>query len=278
MERRGRNQSRRGVEEPRCPGRIQARRDTPQKIGAAFDGSGTFEFGEPRRFTIANRATARSGRGLVPITGTENATLVGDDYRVDHSHRLPGLALDGRLSGRINRGPAALSTVQGPAHAQISDLAEAAGSLESLGIAMPEITRRIHGPLDAPMTIAGTYRAPQVETRVSSEALDLPFVGRVRASAEVKANTREASIAAIDVRQGTATVTGSVLADITNRTWDGQLHVDAPNAEELQMELPERVARDWTNRCRRQTRRNLRQLPAGYHDRRVVPDVRGPAT
>ena len=30
-----------------------------------------------------------------------------------------------------------------------------------------------------------------------------------------------------------------MIADITNRTWSGKLHVDAPNAAELQADVPE---------------------------------------
>ncbi len=80
----------------------------PQAIGAAFNGSGTFTFSEPRRFTIVNRSTGRAGRGVVPMTGTINATIVGDDYSYDHDHALPGFTFEGRMKGRINRGAATL--------------------------------------------------------------------------------------------------------------------------------------------------------------------------
>ena len=95
---------------------------TPQKIAAGFNGSGTFEFGEPRHFEISNRAAGRTGRGLVSATGTTRATIVGDDYQYDHSHRLPGLDFEGKMSGRINRERALLSTMNGPARAQVSEV------------------------------------------------------------------------------------------------------------------------------------------------------------
>ena len=99
-----------------------------------FDGSGTFEFGEPRRFEITNRSTGRSGRNLVPMTGTVHAIIVGDDYRFDHNHRLPGFDFEGRMSGRINRKTALLSTMTGPAHARVSDVADAVAQPRDAGL------------------------------------------------------------------------------------------------------------------------------------------------
>ena len=173
----------------------------PQAIGAAFTGSGTFEFGEPTRFEITNRSTGRGGRNLVPMTGTVHATIVGDDYRFDHNHRLPGFDFEGRMSGRINRKTALLSTMAGPAHARVSDVAEASRSLATLGFPVPEIAAEVHGAVDLPMTLAGSYQFPEFETQLSGDAVDLPLIGRVRAAAHVVADTRRADITAIDIRQ-----------------------------------------------------------------------------
>ena len=211
----------------------------PQAIGAAFDGSGTFEFGEPRRFEITNRSTGRSGRNLVPMTGTVHATIVGDDYRFDHNHRLPGVDFEGRMSGRINRKTALLSTMTGPAHARVSDVAEASRSLETLGFPVPEIAAEVHGALDLPMTLGGSYKLPEIETQLTGDAVDLPLIGRVRAAAHVVADMRKADITAIDIRQGTSSIKGNAVADVTNRTWTGGFEVDAPHAEELQADVPE---------------------------------------
>ena len=210
----------------------------PQPIGAAFNGSGTFTFSEPRRFTIVNRSTGRAGPGVVPMTGTINATIVGDDYSYEHDHVLPGFTFEGRMKGRINRGTAMLSTMSGPAHARVSDVAEMAKSVETLGFPVAEIMHQVHGPMDAPMTLGGSYRYPEVDTTVTSEALVVPLLGEVRAAASVVADTRAATITRIDVRRGASTITGSVKADITNRAWTGTLHVESPNAEELQREIP----------------------------------------
>ena len=162
----------------------------PQAIGAAFAGSGTFTFSEPRRFTILNRSTGRAGRGVVPMTGTINATIVGDDYSYEHDHALPGFTFEGRMKGRINRGAATLSTMSGPAHARVSDVAEMAKSVETLGFPVAAIMHEVRGALDAPMTLGGSYRYPEVETTVTGDAVVMPLLGEVRAAASVVADTR----------------------------------------------------------------------------------------
>ena len=240
----------------------------PQPIGAAFNGSGTFTFSEPRRFTIVNRSTGRTGRGVVPMTGTINATIVGDDYSYEHDHALPGFTFEGRMKGRINRGAATLSTMSGPAHARVSDVSETVKSVETLGFPVAAIMHEVHGPMDAPMTLGGSYRYPEVDTAVTSEALVVPLLGEVRAAASVVADTRAATITKIDIRRGTSTITGDVKADITNRAWSGTLHVESPNAEELQTRDSRRVARERTVECRRDSRWHLRRLPSRYDDQR----------
>jgi outer membrane protein assembly factor BamA/autotransporter translocation and assembly factor TamB len=212
---------------------------TQQPIAAGFDGSGTFEFGTPARFEITNRAAGRTKPRHVPVTGTVRATIVGDDYRFDHDHRLPGVEIEGRMAGRINRETALLSTMTGPAHARVSDVATAANSLATLGFPVPEIAAEVHGALEVPMTLAGSYRQPQVDTRVTGDAVDVPLLGRVRAAAHIVADTRRADITEVDVRQGSTTITGEAVADVTGRTWTGRFTVDAPRAEELQGEVAE---------------------------------------
>ena len=212
---------------------------SPQPIGAAFEGSGTFTFGVPRRFEITNRSAGRNKRNHAPMTGTLRATIVGDDYRYDHNHRFPGFAFEGRMAGRINRTTALLSTMTGPAHARVSDVAEASRSLATLGFPVPEIASEVHGAVDLPMTLGGSYRLFEVDTQVSGDAVDLPLIGRVRASAHVIADTKQADISAVDLRRGTSSITGQALANVTARTWTGSFVVDAPHAEELQAEVPE---------------------------------------
>jgi outer membrane protein insertion porin family len=213
----------------------------PQNIGAALEGSGTFTFGDPRRFEIVNRSTGRTGRGVVPMTGTITATIVGDDYSYDHDHAFPGFTFEGRMRGRINRGAATLTTMSGPAHARVSDVATAVGSIETLGFPVSTIMHDVRGPLDAEMTLGGTYRNPEVETTVASDAVILPVLGEVRARARVVADRRQADITAIDIRRFTSVITGDVRADITNRAWTGMLHVESSDAAELQGD----VAPDW---------------------------------
>lgn len=211
----------------------------PQAIGATFEGHGTFTFGEPRKFVISNREYGHPGRGVVPMTGTIDATIVGDDYQFDHKNSFPGFDFEGRMSGTIKRGAATLSTMNGPAHARISDVAQAAQSVATLGFPVADIMLRVHGALDAPMTLGGSYRFPKVETTIAGDAVDLPLLGVVRAKASVVADTKSAAISTIDLRRGTSSITGDVVADITNRRWSGTLHVDAPNAAELQADIPE---------------------------------------
>jgi outer membrane protein insertion porin family len=211
----------------------------PQAIGGRFEGHGTFEFSEPRRFVIANRSIGQPGRFLVPMTGTINATIVGDDYRFDHQNAFPGFVFEGKMHGRIHRGEALLSTMNGPAHARVSDVAQAAASAGTLGFSIAEIMLETHGAIDAPMTLGGSYRFPEITTTISGDAVDLPLLGVVRASASVVADTRSAAISAIDLRRGSSVITGDVTADVTNRRWTGKLHVDSTNAAELQTNVPE---------------------------------------
>ncbi len=143
------------------------------------------------------------------------------------------------MNGRIQRGAALLSTMNGPAHALVSDIGEAAATARTLGFSIADIMLETHGAIDAPMTLAGSYKFPEITTTVTGDAVDLPLLGRVRASASVDANTRLATISAIDLRRGTAVITGDVVADVTNRRWDGKLHVEATDAAELQDTIPE---------------------------------------
>ncbi len=212
---------------------------SPQAIGAAFEGSGTFEFGEPRRFALSNRATGRVKARHVPMTGTMRATIVGDDYQYDHGHRFPGFDFSGRMSGRIDRETALLSTMTGPAIARVSDVAEASRSLATLTFWVPEIASEVHGAVELPMTLGGSYLLFEVDTQVSGDAVDMPLIGRVRASAHVVADTRRADISEINIRRGTASITGRALANVTTSTWTGRLVVDVPHAEELQADVPE---------------------------------------
>ena len=211
----------------------------PQAIGGAFEGHGTFEFSDPHRFVIANRSIGRPGRGVVPMTGIINATIVGDDYRFDHKNAFPGFVLEGKMNGRIRHGAALLSTMNGPATAHVSDIGAAAASARTLGFSIADIMLETHGAIEAPMTLAGSYKFPEITTSVSGDAVDLPLLGRVRASADVVADTKVANISTLVLRQGSSVITGDVTADVTNRRWSGKLHVDAPNAAELQGTIPQ---------------------------------------
>ena len=77
----------------------------PQAIGATFDGNGTFEFSEPRKFVIHNRSRGYARAGAVAMTGTIDATIVGDDYRFDHDNAFPGFRLEGRMAGPSSAAP-----------------------------------------------------------------------------------------------------------------------------------------------------------------------------
>ena len=212
---------------------------SPQSIGGRFDGHGTFEFSEPRRFQISNRSIGQAARFMVPMTGTVNATIVGDDYRFDHRNAFPGFVFEGKMHGRINRREALLSTMNGPAHAAVSDVAQAAATAGTLGFSIAQVMLETHGAIDAPMTLGGSYRFPEISTTVTGDAVDLPLLGVVRASASVVSDPRTATISMIELRRGGAVITGDVAADLTNRRWSGELHVDAANAAELQSTIPE---------------------------------------
>src|SRR4029453_934088 len=160
-------------------------------------------------------------------------------YRFDHDTTFPGFRIEGKMNGRIKPGAATLSTMNGPAHARVEDVATAARTAATLGFPITDIMLDGHGAIDAPITLGGSYRYPEIETRITGDAVDLPLLGRVAASAAVVADPRTATISAIDIRRGTSAITGDVVANITDRTWSGKLHVDAPDAKELQAEVPD---------------------------------------
>ena len=47
------------------------------------------------------------------------------------------------------------------------------------------------------MTLAGSYKFPEITTSVSGDAVDLPLLGRVSATANVVADTTVANISTI---------------------------------------------------------------------------------
>src|SRR5688500_11742648 len=91
----------------------------------------------------------------------------------------------------------------------------------------------VRGALDAPMTLGGSYRYPEIETTVAGDAVVLPLLGEVRAAASVVADTRSADITAIEIRRSTAAITGDVRADITNRAWSGDRKSTRLNSSHL---------------------------------------------
>jgi outer membrane protein insertion porin family len=130
--------------------------------------------------------------------------------------------------------------MQGPARAQVSDVATAARSAQTLGFPVAEIMFDVHGAIDAPMTLGGSFRYPEIDTTITGDAVDLPLLGRVAAAADVVAGPKTATISAIDLQRGAATITGDVVANLAGRTWSGKLRVDAPDALDLQDDVPDK--------------------------------------
>ena len=89
------------------------------------------------------------------------------------------------------------------------------------------------------MTLGGTYDFPEFDTQPVGDAIDVPIIGRVRASAHVVGTPDRAEITNVDVRRGTASITGNAIADIAGDKWTGSFVADAPHAEELQADVPE---------------------------------------
>ena len=90
------------------------------------------------------------------------------------------------------------------------------------------------------MTLGGVYRYPEVTTDVAGDAVDIPLLGVVRASAHVVADTKVATMSSIDLRRGSSAIVGNAVADITARRWNGALRLQSAHAEELQADIPER--------------------------------------
>ncbi len=212
----------------------------PPPLGSTLDGELTFETGETRKLVFTNRGTARSSSGVVGISGTATGSLIGNRYAVEQSHSVPGLTVEGALSGVLNTAKAISSTIQGAPDVHISDLATAAESLSTLGVTIPAFAKRIGGALDAlAVKLSGTYDQPVVHAGVSGDAVDIPAVGLIAVKTTVDADRHRATLADVEVRHGSATVTGDLAADLDARQWSGTLHLQADEAADLQSALPE---------------------------------------
>jgi outer membrane protein assembly factor BamA/autotransporter translocation and assembly factor TamB len=211
----------------------------PLPLGAAMDGELTFETGNTRNLQVTNRSTGRARGGTAAITGTAKASLVGDKWRVEQSHTLPGLSIEGALSGVLDRAKAVRSTVAGSPFVRITDVASAADTLAIFRISVPALARRIHGALEAPTTLSGTFERPIVHADVSGTAVDIPTVGLIGLKTSVDADSHQATFADIQIQHGSARVTGNATADIDRRLWSGTLHMEASDAIDLQSAVPE---------------------------------------
>ncbi len=225
----------------------------PQPLGSRLEGSLTFEASAPRRLQVANRATPSAGKGLVAVSGTLDGRLVGDRWTLDHAHHMDGLNVDGRVEGEIESGVgspstklrasresgAGGSTLAGNAHAQVLDVATAAASLSTFGITIPAIVRELHGAVDVPIVLSGSFADPRYQARLATEAVEVPSLGAVRGGANVEGSVRDVTVSSIDLARGTARVTGDVTANITKETLTGALQVNAPDASALEAALPD---------------------------------------
>ena len=206
------------------------------------------------------------------MTGTIDATIVGDDYRFDHDNTLSRVHVRRPHVGphQARRGDAQHDDGPG-ARARQRRRRRPRAAPAMLGFPVADIMFDVHGGIDAPMTLGGSYRFPEIETtdhrRRGGPAAARPRRARRR---RVVADTQDAPTISDDrvCAAASSAITGDVVANITDRTWSGKLHVDAPNAEELQADVPEawRVAGPRARRC--DPRRHLRQLPARHHDQR----------
>jgi outer membrane protein insertion porin family len=212
----------------------------PPPLGSAIDGELTFEAGETRKLEFTNRGAARSSRGVVGISGTAKGSLIGNKYAVEQSHSLPGLTVEGALSGVLNTARAIGSTIEGTPDVHISDVATAADSLATLGVTIPAFAKRIGGALDAPaVNLSGTFDQPIVHASVSGDAVDIPSLGLIGVKTAVDADAHKATLADVEVHHGSATVTGDLVADLDARQWSGALQLEADEAADLQSAVPE---------------------------------------
>ena len=189
----------------------------PQAIGGAFDGTRHVRVQRAAQFVIRNRSTRHARAGVVPMTGTINA----DDRRRRLPLRSPATRFPGSSSkARCRPHQARRRLAQHDerprprprqrhwrgrrhrAHARLLDRRHHAR--DPWRDRCADDARRL-------VQVSGDQHHRHRRRRRP------PLLGRVRASASVVANTRLATISAIDLRRGTAAITGDVVADITNR-------------------------------------------------------------
>ena len=187
---------------PRCASPMSTRR----RLARAFDGS--------RHVRVQRAAAIRDpqsldavtrGPGVVPMTGTINATIVGDDYRFDHDNAFPGFRVrrQDERPHQARRGHAQHDERPGARARQRRRRGRAQRRARSASRS-PTSCSRCTARIDAPMTLGGSYRYPgdrdHGHRRRRRPAAARPRRAHRRASSPIP---RTATISAIDLRRGT---------------------------------------------------------------------------
>jgi outer membrane protein assembly complex protein YaeT len=218
----------------------------PLPFGAANRGTARLDArpGQPFRFEVHNTSTPRTARGTVPLAGDVEFSIDGNRWRANQDHRLGATAVRGQLGGIWNRQAVSRSTFDGTLDVRSSNIGDAARTAALFGFATPAIVRNSRGPMDATVTLSGTFTSPRFVGSAKTPGVDAPSLGRAAFSANFDASERAINLTDIDGTVGTASVKGDVLANLVTRRLGGALAIDAPSARDLLTALPEALRLD----------------------------------
>jgi hypothetical protein len=178
------------------------------------------------------------------MTGTINATIVGDDYQFDHANSFPGSCFEGKMTGPSSAAPPLLSTMNGP-RTRASATSRGGRQRAHAGL----LGRRHHagGPRrdrradDARRLVSLSRSQDDVDRRRRRSAAARRVAPRQR-----RRRYQDRDDLAIDLRAAAPRSPATSTPTSPTARWNGKLHVDRAERRRAADRVPEawRVAAD----------------------------------
>ncbi len=148
----------------------------PLPFGAAIKGSARLDArpGQPFRLEVHNTSFARAARGTAPLSGDIEFFVDGARWRASQKHQIGTTAVSGDIGGMWNRQAVSRSTFGGTLDVRAADIGDAARTAALFGLSTPRIVADSRGPLDATVTLAGTFTQPQFVGTATTTGADIP--------------------------------------------------------------------------------------------------------
>jgi hypothetical protein len=219
---------------------------TPLPFGAALAGHARIarQPGEPFSLRVQNVSAPRDRPGAAPLEGTVDFLVSGNRWQADQRHRMGATRVAGPVGGVWNREDVVRSTFEGTLDVETADVGEAARHAALFGLTTPALVRNASGPMEATVTLDGTFTEPRFIGTAQSPGVQFPPVGTVAFSAEFDASERALSATDVDatIRSGPlgpgSRLLGHVHADLVTRRLAGEFTLDA-SARDLMTGVPD---------------------------------------